>query len=46
MKTNEESDSDRLMSQALPVSELAISDLKAPPATGEEYLYRVRFASF
>jgi hypothetical protein len=46
MTTNDESDSDRLMSQALPVSNFPISDLKAPPATGEEYLHRVRFVDF
>jgi hypothetical protein len=43
---HEESESDfedNLVSQVLPVANLGKNvDLSAPPATGEEYLYRVR----
>lgn len=39
---NEDQNNDKLISQALPVADIRNIDLKAPPATGEEYLYRVR----
>ena len=35
---------DNILSQALPVANLGKDiDLNVPPATGEEYLYRVRY---
>lgn len=47
IKRGQESDDgsdgeENLLSQALPVAQIKDVDLSVPPASGEEYLYRVR----